>query len=179
MPAGLPGYRLRPYARLSKNNLLLISIRKTNPRSAQLLDRDHRDDAPVPSAHGFGQILIVSTQSMQGLIVIAASVSCEAVKPNSLGVEMAFPLATVLSAAPGIISAATDIIKVIRDRKKQAPVPEPEKLSELESLIEKQALLIEELAVNNRNMVLAVRNNRIVSAVSMIIAITACVLAVI
>ena len=92
---------------------------------------------------------------------------------------MAFPLATVLSAAPGIISAATDIIKVIRDRKKQAPVPEPEKLNELESLVEKQALLIEELAVNNRNMVMAVRNNRVVSAVSMILAIAACVLAVI
>ena len=92
---------------------------------------------------------------------------------------MAFPLATVLSAAPGIISAATDIIKIIRDRKKQASVPEPEKLNELESLIEKQALLIEELAVNNRNLVMAVRNNRIVSAVSMLIAITACVLAVV
>jgi len=92
---------------------------------------------------------------------------------------MAFPLATVLSAAPGIISAATDIIKIIRDRKKQVSVPEPEKLNELESLIEKQALLIEELAVNNRNLVMAVRNNRIVSAVSMLIAITACVLAVV
>lgn len=91
---------------------------------------------------------------------------------------MAFPLATVLSAAPGIISAAADIIKVIRDRKKQDGVPEPEKLDELESLVEKQALLIEELAVNNRNMVMAVKNNRIMSMISIGVAALACALAI-
>lgn len=88
---------------------------------------------------------------------------------------MALPLATVLAAAPGIITAATDIIKLIRERK-QTPQAESDKLAELESLIEKQALLIEELAVNNRDMAMAVRNNRIVSAVSIALAIAACLL---
>lgn len=91
---------------------------------------------------------------------------------------MAFPLGTVLAAAPGIITAAADIIKVIRKRKEQAPEPETEKLAELESLIEKQALLIEELAINNRNMVMAVKNNRLISGVSIGIALMACVLAI-
>lgn len=91
---------------------------------------------------------------------------------------MAFPLGTVLAAAPGIITAATDIIKVIREKKKQAPQTESEKLDELESLIEKQALLIEELAINNRNMVIAVKNNRIISAISIGLAVTACLLSV-
>jgi len=92
---------------------------------------------------------------------------------------MALPLGTVLAAAPGIITAAADIIKVIRERKKQAPQAETEKLVELESLIEKQALVIEELAKNNRNMVMAVKINRSISAVSIGIAVVACVLAVV
>jgi len=92
---------------------------------------------------------------------------------------MAFPLGTVLAAAPGIISAATDIIKVIRDRKTQTPEAGNDKLAELESLVEKQAIVIEELAINNSAMVMAVRNNRVISALSVVIAITACVLAVI
>lgn len=91
---------------------------------------------------------------------------------------MPLPLGTVLAAAPGIITAATDIIKLIRE-KKQTPQAETEKLDELQLLIEKQALLIEELAVNNRNMAMAVRNNRTISAVAVVIAITACVLAVV
>jgi hypothetical protein len=91
---------------------------------------------------------------------------------------MAFPLGTVLAAAPGIISAATDIIKVIRERKSQAPQDEDDKLAELELLIEKQATVIEELAINNSTMAMAVRNNRVISAISLGIAIVACVLAV-
>jgi hypothetical protein len=91
---------------------------------------------------------------------------------------MAFPLGAVLAAAPGIITAATDIIKVIRDRKTQAPEAEGDKLAQLESLIEQQAIVIEELAINNRTMAMAVRNNRVISAISLGIAITACVLAV-
>jgi len=90
---------------------------------------------------------------------------------------MAFPLGAVLTAAPGIISAAADMIKAIRDRKKQAPREETEKLSELESLVEKQALLIEELAINNRNMAMAVKINRSISAISIVIAVVACLLA--
>ena len=90
---------------------------------------------------------------------------------------MAFPLGAVLAATPGIISAAADIIKAIRDRK-QVPQGESERLEELASLVEKQALLIEELAVNNRNLVLAVRNNRILLAVSVTVSLFACFLVV-
>jgi predicted outer membrane lipoprotein len=90
---------------------------------------------------------------------------------------MAFPLGTVLAAAPGIISAAADIIKVIRDRKKQSPQSGDDKLVELESVVEQQAVVIEELAINNRNLAIAVRNNRIISIVAMVIAFIAGVLA--
>lgn len=90
---------------------------------------------------------------------------------------MAIPLGAVLAATPGIITAAADIIKVIRDRK-LSPQAEAEKLEELESLVEKQALIIEELAINNQNLVLAVRNNRLISAVSIIVGLVACALAV-
>lgn len=82
---------------------------------------------------------------------------------------MAFPLATVLSAAPGIISAAADIIKLIRNRKPE-PTQQPlsaERVEELVSLLERQALVIEELARNNGNLALAVRNNRILSAIAL------------
>ena len=60
----------------------------------------------------------------------------------------------------------------------QAPEAADDKLAQLESLIEKQAIVIEELAINNRTMAMAVRNNRVISAISLGIAITACVLAV-
>lgn len=90
---------------------------------------------------------------------------------------MAFPLVTVLTAAPGVISAAADIIRVIKEKKSSDKKPVDEKLEELESVIEKQALIIEELAVNNKNLVLVVRNNRILSAISILIAIGAVVLA--
>lgn len=79
---------------------------------------------------------------------------------------MAFPLAAVLAAAPGVISAAADIIRVIKSNKSnQRPEqPESEKLAELNALVERQAEVIEDLARNNRNLALAVRNNRILSA---------------
>jgi len=78
---------------------------------------------------------------------------------------MAFPLTTVLAAAPGIISAAADIIKLVRNRK-QADEPqhiEDKRVDELVMLIEKQAVLIEEMARNNRQLALAVRNNRLLA----------------
>ena len=89
---------------------------------------------------------------------------------------MAFPLATVLAAAPGVISAAADIIRAIRKKKETGELPENEtaikdKITELESLFERQALVLEELALSNRNLALAVRNNRIISAMSVVIAI--------
>ena len=95
---------------------------------------------------------------------------------------MAFPLATVLSAAPGIISAAADVIRMIRERSKKEndketeSSPEAEKIRELGALIEQQAIVIEELAINNRNMALAVRNNRILSALGLAIGLIALIL---
>lgn len=85
---------------------------------------------------------------------------------------MAFPLGTVLTTAPGLISAAADIIRAIRQKKQvpaQPPEPDTQKLEELASLIEQQAQVIEDLALNNRNLVLAVRNNRILAVVSLVI----------
>ena len=91
---------------------------------------------------------------------------------------MPFPLATVLTAAPGLISAAADIIRIIKTREKNAEAtPEEDKTQELVELIEQQAIVIEELAVNNRNMALAVRNNRYLSAISTVIAIIAIIVA--
>ena len=94
---------------------------------------------------------------------------------------MAFPLGAVLSAAPSVISAAADIIRVIKEKKtNEAEVqPESEKLNEMANLIERQAQVIEELAVNNSNLALAVRNNRILSAVSLLIALIALVLSIV
>jgi hypothetical protein len=92
---------------------------------------------------------------------------------------MPFPLATVLTAAPGLISAAADVIRIIKERKKNTELPpEEDKTQELVELIEQQAMVIEELAVNNRNMALAVRNNRFLSAISTVIAIIALTVAI-
>ena len=104
---------------------------------------------------------------------------------------MAFPLGAVLAAAPGIISAAADIIRVIREKKADSQTntdtdaniidiqPDSQRLDEMASLIERQAQVIEELALNNSNMVLAVRNNRILSAISIAIGVAAIVLAIV
>lgn len=86
---------------------------------------------------------------------------------------MAFPLATVLNAAPGLISAAADIIGMIRKNKQHTPQADTAKLDELASVLEQQARVLEELALNNRNLVLAVRNNRIVAVIAIIIALCA------
>ncbi len=91
---------------------------------------------------------------------------------------MPFPLGTVLSATPGIISAAADIIRAIREHKGGAKAPAAEKLAELEDLFERQAGIIEELAQSNRNLALAARNNRMISAVSLLLAAAALMFAV-
>lgn len=91
---------------------------------------------------------------------------------------MAFPLANILNAAPGLISAATDIIGMIRKNKQHAAQPDTAKYDELAALVEQQAKVLEELALNNRNLVLAVRNNRIVALVSMVMATAAIAFAV-
>jgi hypothetical protein len=93
---------------------------------------------------------------------------------------MPFPLAAVLAAAPSVISAAADIIRVIRDKKTNEPAaqPESEKLDEMADLIERQAQVIEELALNNSNLALAVRNNRILSLISLVIGVGAVILSI-
>ncbi len=75
---------------------------------------------------------------------------------------MAFPLGTVLAAAPGIITAAADVIKLIRNRKQpdEPAQNQDPRVEELALLIEKQAMLIEELAKNNRELALSVQSNR-------------------
>jgi len=96
---------------------------------------------------------------------------------------MAFPLGAVLAAAPSVISAAADIIRVIKEKKtggaEVEAQPESEKLNELASLIERQAQVIEELAVNNSNLALAVRNNRILSAISLVVGVAAVILSIV
>jgi hypothetical protein len=93
---------------------------------------------------------------------------------------MAFPLGAVLAAAPSVISAAADIIRVIKEKKTKNVQPEPEsqRLDEMTSLIERQAELIEELALNNSNLALAVRNNRILAVISLAVGVVAVVLSV-
>ncbi len=93
---------------------------------------------------------------------------------------MAFPLGAVLAAAPGVLSAAADIIRVIKEKKSRPPQPqlEAEKFDELTGLIERQAEVIEELAMNNSNLALAVRNNRILSTISIVIAMAAMLFAI-
>jgi Trk K+ transport system NAD-binding subunit len=86
---------------------------------------------------------------------------------------MAFPLTTVLKTAPGLISAAADIIGMIRKNKQQVPQADTAKLDELNRLIEQQAKVLEELALNNRNLVLAVRNNRLMAMAAMMLALFA------
>jgi len=79
---------------------------------------------------------------------------------------MAIPLATILSAAPGVISAASEIIGMIKKNKQdnsEAPKLDDDRFRELVALIEKQAEVIEELAQANQQLAMAVRNNRIIS----------------
>jgi len=90
---------------------------------------------------------------------------------------MAFPLGAVLAAAPSVISAAADIIRVIKEKKTNTTEPQPEsqRLDEMASLIERQAQVIEELALNNSNLALAVRNNRILTVISLFVGVMAVV----
>ncbi|MFW2371760.1 MAG: hypothetical protein ACN4GM_01465 [Gammaproteobacteria bacterium] len=91
---------------------------------------------------------------------------------------MSFPLASVLTAAPGLIAAAADIIRAIKDRKHIEIQADTDKLEQMAELIERQALVIEELAVNNKNLVQEVRKNRIFSIISLAVGTVALVLVV-
>ncbi|WP_455222734.1 hypothetical protein [Kaarinaea lacus] len=93
---------------------------------------------------------------------------------------MAFPLGAVLAAAPSVISAAADIIRVIKEKKNNdvEVQPESQRLDEMASLIERQAQVIEELALNNSNLALAVRNNRILTVISLFVGVIAVALSI-
>ncbi|MBD3671381.1 MAG: hypothetical protein HUJ29_11450 [Gammaproteobacteria bacterium] len=95
---------------------------------------------------------------------------------------MAIPLGSVLAAAPGVISAASEIMELVRKRKGLADEesgarvsPDQVRLNELAAVVEKQAEVIEELAQNNNDLALAVRTNRIISGASLFIAFAAIV----
>ena len=66
---------------------------------------------------------------------------------------MAFPLVTVLKAAPGILFAAKEIFEAVQDAiqkwKDDSKTPLSEKVEHIGSLMEEQAKVIEDLAVNN------------------------------
>jgi|GEM_PF-1758592 len=98
---------------------------------------------------------------------------------------MPFPLAAVLAAAPSVISAAADIIRVIREKKTNEPQNEPvvvqadsARFDEITDLLERQAQVIEELALNNSNLALAVKYNRILSVISIAVAVVAIILSI-
>jgi hypothetical protein len=90
---------------------------------------------------------------------------------------MAIPLAAVLTAAPGLISMVADIIKAIRSVRKSGGGLNEKTIQQLEDLLEKQAVALSEIAESNRNLALAVRTNRIIAGVSLLIAMAALVFA--
>ena len=84
---------------------------------------------------------------------------------------MAIPLAAVLAATPGVISTVADIIKAIRYLRAKGSGLNEKTIKEIEALLEQQALALNEIAESNRNLALAVRTNRIIAAVSLLVAI--------
>ncbi len=89
---------------------------------------------------------------------------------------MAIPLMTVLTAAPGVISTVADIVKAIRFLRKSGSGLNEKTIKEIEELLEKQAMALSEIAESNRNLALAVRTNRMIAGVSLLVAIGALVL---
>jgi hypothetical protein len=90
---------------------------------------------------------------------------------------MAIPLVAVLKATPGVIATVANIISSIRFLKTSGSGLNEKTIKEIESLLERQALALSELAESNRNLALAVRNNRIIAALSLLVAIGALVFA--
>lgn len=89
---------------------------------------------------------------------------------------MAFPLLTVLTAAPGILSAATNLVRMVRNRQagKTGDVPGDleKQVSELKTIVAEQSVLIEKLAKNNQDMAIAVRNGRILAVAALLAGLT-------
>ena len=82
---------------------------------------------------------------------------------------MPFPFLTVLAAAPGILSGAADLVRLIRSKGKGETAGDLEKqVTELREIVARQSVLIEELAQSNQNMALAMRNGRILALVALL-----------
>lgn len=86
---------------------------------------------------------------------------------------MAIPLLPVLAAAPGILSAAMDLVRLVRSKKEpgksgQTAGDLEKQVAELKDIVARQSELIQELAQSNQNMALAMRNNRILSVTALL-----------
>ena len=92
---------------------------------------------------------------------------------------MAIPLVAVLTAAPGVIATVADIIKAIRFLRSSGSGLNEKTIKEIEALLEQQAVALSELAESNRNLALAVRANRIIAGVSLLVAVAALVFAMV
>jgi hypothetical protein len=69
---------------------------------------------------------------------------------------MAIPLVTVLTAAPGVISTVSDIIKAVRHLRSSGGGNSEKTVKEIEALLEQQAVAMSEIAESNRNLALAI-----------------------
>ncbi len=97
---------------------------------------------------------------------------------------MAIPLLPVLAAAPGILSAAADLVRMVRSRKGsdksgQTPGDLEKQVTELKDIVARQSELIQELAQSNQNMALAMRNNRILSVAALLAGLAGIVAAIV
>jgi hypothetical protein len=92
---------------------------------------------------------------------------------------MAIPLVTVLTAAPGVISTVSDIIKAVRYLRTSKEPAREKTIAEIEALLEQQALAMSELAESNRNLALAARTNRRIALLSLALALIAVVIAIV
>jgi len=91
---------------------------------------------------------------------------------------MAIPLVTVLTAAPGVISTVSDIVKAVRYLRSSKEPDREKTITEIEELLEKQALAMSEIAESNRNLALAVRTNRRIAIMSLLLAVIAVIIAI-
>lgn len=86
---------------------------------------------------------------------------------------MAIPLVAVLKATPGVVSTVADIISAVRFLRTSGGGPTEKTIKDIEELLEKQAVVMSEIAESNRNLALAVRNNRLIAGASLLVALGA------
>jgi hypothetical protein len=92
---------------------------------------------------------------------------------------MAIHLVAALKAAPNVIASVTGIIQAVNALKSSGSGPNEKTIKEIEDLLEKQAVAMRDIAESNRNLALAVRANRIITGVSLLVAIAALVFAIV